>query len=676
MDPTACRGHRRARAAAAGLALVTAAFLPAPAWAVRQVDVVVNLWSGSGFDEALARRVVGEANKILREQLDVELNVAAVKTFDVALPGGVLPKEMIQEQTARGLEALAKKEVVDGTANDKGYKLNLVRRIDAGGQQGTEGGFSLTRGTFAFVAREAQDGLGNVGARTEAQMGQSLAHEIGHLGGLAGGHSIDADTSAGPDGHAPDQPGEDGRDNLMAAGRYRRGTKLTPAQKQVVLQNLQFSGKGAFHIGPFTPGQREPEQYGSAFDPAGDDGGLGALDLLGAELASAEDRPDVGCALSLGGAFPSAPTLVGYRLLFDTDADPGTGVVVHDVAGVDREAVLVVQQGPGVPVSASGFVRDPSTGEATPLPAAPGVVQRTVLGDPVGPGGPSPLGPSLSAVECALPKSLLGLEADQVPVTVIVEDDGGPRDRTALVFDQRRYQTDAALTLFQGTATPGATVPFEIARLTPDAPFTLFVNGEPALSGVVAPDGTVSGEFPLPATAPPGTFLFFLRAQDATGESAFNALHNGLPTVRLEVDRSEAGPGASQAVRLTISNLDAAAQVDVLAGALLPPGSGPDFGCALGDAAVFFAGPAAEATVVCLSAPVESFPALFISAALPGGLPKTEVPLLSFAWPAGAPAGLYEFFFALAPAGGFAAGDPTLIALATATVVFAGSGSP
>jgi hypothetical protein len=246
----------------------------------------------------------------------------------------------------------------------------------------------------------------------------------------------------------------------------------------------------------------------------------------------------------------------------------------------------------------------------------------------------------------------------------------------AAVFDQRRYQTDAALTLFQGTATPGATVPFEVARLTPNAPVTILVNSEPAFSGVLDAAGAASGEFPMPATAPPGTFIFFLRAQDASGESAFNALHNGLPTLRLDADPSEAAAGTAQALRLTIANLDAPAEVDVLAGALFPPEAGPQLGCPLGDAAVFFTGPAAAAQVVCLSAPVASFPALLASAALPGALPKTDVPLLSFAWPVGAPAGLYRFFFALAPAGGFAAGDPALIALATATVVFAGAGSP
>jgi hypothetical protein len=388
----------------AGLALLAATLLPGPAWAARQVDVVINLWSDSGFDEARARRVVAEANKVLREQLDVELNVAAVKPFQVELPGGVVPKELIQEHTARNLDALAKQEVRDGTANDKGYKLNLVRRLDAGGQQGSEGGFSLTRGTFAFIARDAQDPLGQVGPRTDAQMGESLAHEIGHLGGLAGGHSIDADTNAGPDGHAPDQPGEDGRDNLMAAGRYRRGSKLLPAQKQVVLQNLAFSGKGAFHFTPFTPGQREPEQHGAAFDAPEDQSGAAAFDLLGVELAAAEDRPDVACALSLGGAFdPLAPLLVGYRLLFDTDADAATGATVHAFAGIDREAVLVVQRtAPGGPLLASGGVVVPSTGEIVPLPVAPEVIDRTVLGDPLGPGAASSIGPTLHALGCAL----------------------------------------------------------------------------------------------------------------------------------------------------------------------------------------------------------------------------------------------------------------------------------
>lgn len=675
MDLSDSPRRRRAGAVAAGLAVIWASLLASPTWAVMQVDVVVNILPDSGFDEARVRSVVDEANKILRQQLDVELNPASIQQLPLPLPNGVLDKEQVTARTDAILEQVARQEIVDDTANDKGFKIYLARRIDTRRGQGAEGGFSAVGGKYAWLARDAQDPLGQVGPRTNAQIGGTLAHEIGHLGGLGGGHQIDGDTSATGEGHAPDQPGNDGRDNLMADGRSRRGTALTDAQKQLMLRNLPFSGKGAFHMTPFTPGQREPQQFGTAFDGVEDEAGVAALDLLAIDLSSAEDAPDLECAVTLAGAFDAVgPLLVGYRLLFDTDANAATGATVDEFTGIEREVLLIVQRvSPGGALLTSGYVIDWPTGQMVSLPTPPEVIARTVLGEPLGPDDdPAAIGPTLHKVGCRIPKSALGFSADEVPVGVLAVDAGGPRDRASLLFDQRRFEKDAALVLFQGTVTPGDTVPFQIARLTPNAPFTVFVNSEPVLSGILGPDGAASGEFPLPANPQPGTFSFVIRARDDTGESAFNSLNNGLPTLRLEINTSEAVTGTLQEIGLLLSNLDTPVQADAYFGALLPAAAGPQFGCPLGDAALFFSEQMAQASIACLSAPVQTFPRLLVNATLPAGLPQTEVPLLAFAWPAGLPAGPYMFFLALAPAGGFTGGSVELIALAAATVDFAG----
>jgi hypothetical protein len=45
------------------------------------------------------------------------------------------------------------------------------------------------------------------------------------------------------------------------------------------------------------------------------------------------------------------------------------------------------------------------------------------------------------------------------------------------------------------------------------------------------------------------------------------------------------------------------------------------------------------------------------SVVVPGNLPPITVPMLSFVWPGGLPAGTYHFFLTVTPPGGFATGN-------------------
>jgi hypothetical protein len=512
-----------------------------------------------------------------------------------------------------------------------------------------------------------------VGVRPAAAIGESLAHEVAHLGTLDAGHPIDADTNADAAGHAPNQPGVDGNDNLMAPGRRRTGTRLTDAQKNKIAQDkiLSTRGKSLSQATPFTPGERAPQQYGSAVDGVEDELGFAASDLIGVELVSTTTEPDLACALTVGQVPATGPMDVAYRLLFDADADPETGFVVGGVSGVDREVRLELHREAGAgPVATAGVLLDHRAETTAPLPAAPEVLGVAVLADPLGAteaaATPDPV---FHQVRCRIPKASLALEADEVPVSVLAADAGGTRDTAALVFDRTRWQKDADLRLFQGAAVPGETLEFELSRLTPGAPFEILVNDAPVLSGVAGPAGGATGSIALPTSVPNGTFAFFVRARDATGEAALNVVNNAAPTLALELDSHLARHGDEETVDLSVANLGPERMVDLYMGVIPPPAAGPALGCPGGDPVVFLGDGFSGALLTCFSAPVQTFPPLVRSARLPGALPKTDLPgVFRFGWIPGLPIGQCIVFVALTPAGAAAGGSPSVLAKSFDTV--------
>jgi glucose/arabinose dehydrogenase len=143
------------------------------------------------------------------------------------------------------------------------------------------------------------------------------------------------------------------------------------------------------------------------------------------------------------------------------------------------------------------------------------------------------------------------------------------------------------------------------------------------------------------------------------------------PSVALTMNKQSFHPGEMLQFAVTASNPGPGQLVDVYVGALLPPETGPKFGCPAGDPIAFFADAFTRIVVTCRSAPPQTFPALFRAVTLPGQLPATSFPLSSLQWPTGAPPGTYIFFFLLTPPNAFADGSmdaPDLLALSTLSV--------
>ena len=158
-----------------------------------------------------------------------------------------------------------------------------------------------------------------------------------------------------------------------------------------------------------------------------------------------------------------------------------------------------------------------------------------------------------------------------------------------------------------------------ITRFAPDG--TLYVLWEDHGDG----DETVPGE------------ILFARAPGAS--------LTGTPPLALSLSPGTASfrPGQPATVSVTASNPGAPGVVDVYFGATLPPAAGPMFGCPAGNAVVYFTPGLAGLVTVC-GTPVLPPPAAYPRVFIPGGLPAITVPVLSFVWPGGLPAGDYRFF--------------------------------
>lgn len=146
------------------------------------------------------------------------------------------------------------------------------------------------------------------------------------------------------------------------------------------------------------------------------------------------------------------------------------------------------------------------------------------------------------------------------------------------------------------------------------------------------------------------------------------------PSLWLASNKTSFHPGEALAVAVTAANPGAAQLVTVYFGALLPPESGPSSGCPLGDPVAFVADGSTRVVLTCLSASPQGFPPFAREVTLPAGLPATTFPLISSAWPDGAPPGVYTFFVAFTRPGGLTdgrldAGD--VLALGIASLVLA-----
>jgi hypothetical protein len=89
---------------------------------------------------------------------------------------------------------------------------------------------------------------------------------------------------------------------------------------------------------------------------------------------------------------------------------------------------------------------------------------------------------------------------------------------------------------------------------------------------------------------------------------------------------------------------------------VLPASASPAFGCGTSGVLVFLANGGAAFAILCGSAPPETFPAYAENLSIDADAPLALTDVLTFLWPAGAPAGPYTFAVVATPLGGFNGG--------------------
>lgn len=447
-----------------------------------EIPVIINLLKGSGATEDDAKKAVEEASKILK-QAEIKLTVLKVNKDVVVAPdddAALTKDERVKVREAGGKE-------IGKTDNKKGIKITFAKTAKS--EQPNTPGVSVHRDPTLIATRRTD---------TTAQTGIVIAHEIGHILTIPG-HTDDPKNLMNP----VEPPGGN--------------TNLTADQIAELKKGAPNHGKSVKKENPKDTGTKREQQYGSVTDDLEDASGSGGpyLDLYRAMFESETGHGDINAVLSLGGVFPLNQSFdATYRLLFNTDG-LDTGVAINGIQGIDREASLsIVGTGAGGNLQTSGKIIDYIGGTESVLPVAPVLAHEPELD-----GSSEPIEDQLLV---SLPKSLLGLTADQVMMNVLSEDGSGIHDVMFLIFDQSRYAKDASLKLFQGEVFANRMLPFQISGLTPDSLFNFFIDENLLFSDVLDSAGAFSGSFLFPDL--PGNRNYFLTAQDATGEFAFNVV--------------------------------------------------------------------------------------------------------------------------------------------------------
>lgn len=505
------QSHHRLAFAVASVGLLAGLASAAPTGVF--IPVVINIYKDAGITEEQAKAAIKEANKIFNQNKAC-ITLVPVKTVSPASAGDDGNDGLVDWSTRefdKWTEA-GRKEI-EKLPNKKGIKLSFAKEPEKGA---ANPGWAWHRQCVACVKNRGNAGL----------TGSTIAHEVGHIMSLSGGHKINGTTNANGAGHAPDVAGDAGRDNVMAPSNYRNADpsklKFTPDQIAEIKKERFVRGKCSTQFRAAFPAEKEPQQWGAKTDALRDAASTVAYsDIVGVTLTSLNDgvSPLEG-NLTLGDRFSGLVNNV-YSFGFDSDANAGTGVAYKGFAGVDHAVEIAVTGDAGV-YAAAVTVRDLVGGIDTPVANAADVGASDLQGDSDVPGPSAFMGEILFRIDKAL-LNMVSIGANDVPVAIIAEENGVVVDTDDTIFDLQKWLEDPTLmTSGDGIPTPGAPYPFTIAGLAPNSPYTLTLNDEIVAEGMLDANGAAAGSFIFPASELSPADNHFLVAMDDTGEFAYS----------------------------------------------------------------------------------------------------------------------------------------------------------
>ena len=262
--------------------------------------------------------------------------------------------------------------------------------------------------------------------------------------------------------------------------------------------------------------------------------------------------------LTLGGLFSDSGDVgATYFLLFDSDADPGTGVDVGGFPGIDKEIQIHVRGDDSIePFKVFGLILDREAFTVSLLVPSPVLIVGTEESGLDVPGVPLE-----HQFEVRIPKDALGLTAMDVPVGVLSVETQ-IHDTAALVFNRDLFQETPTLTVPREVAAPGENVPFEVSGLTANTDFELSIDDEVVFSGTLDSTGGFAGSFVIPSQFTSG--FHFLTAQDSTGLFSISAIEGSPPSARWLYALGDTGGTGTRFDALALTNFsDTTANLDL-----------------------------------------------------------------------------------------------------------------
>jgi len=454
-----------------------------------QIPTIINIYKDSGTTKQEAKDAVQEANKLMK-QAGYKLVVVEVNELDKEDP------EMDRDDRDKAREEGAKE--LKTTPNEKGIKINFTKKPTASNSRGV-----AVHRDPTIIIRESTASEGGA-----EDTGQTIAHELGHAMTIVG-HSNGAD------------------DIMHATGKGKKFTKDQIEEMQS--PGIKYGvGKCASQWDRAYPAEKDKQQFGVAADDRADQtaGASSVFDInrvvmsgLDATDQTGNDTANIHAQFTVGGILETESSLnAQYDLLFDTDADAGTG----DASGFER------------------LVRVTATGNGSGTVDLTGNILDAVAGTSLGTFNPiqsleyeftdfdDGLTPDSTSLLFEIPKNLMNFTAVEVPALGLAGNGSSIYDQTTdLVFDLERWLDDPTLQTFgNGVPTYGEAYPFAVSGLAPDDTFDLYLDDDLVLTNTLDATGAFSGSFIFNK---PVNDIYFLTAQDSTGEFGYSITCVPLP---------------------------------------------------------------------------------------------------------------------------------------------------
>jgi hypothetical protein len=510
------------------------------AWAKGvHVPVIVNLYKDHGLnrdnDDKELKDIIAEANKLLKP---CNIMLEIVKIQEIAANGGGDSNgdgEFTPRKERDDARDFGEKEIKDKDKNPNqiGVKISFGKKPDEGNSLGV----SVPCNKITMIIRKSTaDDKGVKAGRSIAEdTAVTIAHEFGHIMSLGLNTEPGCNNKHCQNADKTCKEKLDGKghtaDNSHIMETEGSGDKFTCCQCIEMWKKLAGTkgisgedrrGKCSEQWSRQKAAEKAARQHGTTQDERNDQGAVDSIyDLNTIVLSSVSRKTLIDAQITV--ASPSLPTygddILTYSLGFNTDNNNATGTLYGGRQGIDR--IIYIKRDTKHPTvfALKGEVKNTHTGTTKSLRRKPIYKTDYEISDFSESAIPIPVSTTFLF---QIPKSMLSLSAEEVPVVATAGDDVSIYDIADFVFDTKKWLKDPTLKTFgDGVPRHGESYPVEVSGLKPNSPVNIYLNDQLMASSMLDGNGDYSGEFIFPETLSTDD-IHFLTAKDETGEFAYS----------------------------------------------------------------------------------------------------------------------------------------------------------